>query len=376
MKIAILSPWSISDIAVGGTERFVIDLAEALSNLGNQIDVYMLSGKNYKKNGINYINLKITGTDDAMEEDILKNLLGGFSKKESYIKMAEILERNIDGDKYDVIQLNSQLFLKAFKNKKRIFTIHTNPFEFIMGFGEKSFKTMIEIMKEESNNTYYVAPSEYYANEYKKLTNLEINFIPHAIRYNRIAKNTCNDEIYQKYNIEKNYRNILLPSRLEPIQKQPMLFMKAFAGIKENDRKQYQVICTGLDKQYEKYAYDIEKFCKDKKIRLKILRFDYMYEAYAIADMVVLPSKSESFGYSAIEALSLGLPTILNSIPTYMEIIKDSNNSYVFDNTEYSLKCKLEQLLCTKLERKKQPESWKNKYDLNIFRKRYIELIK
>lgn len=49
MKIAIISPWTISDTAVGGTERFIIDLAETLNHLGNEVDVYMLSGENYKK---------------------------------------------------------------------------------------------------------------------------------------------------------------------------------------------------------------------------------------------------------------------------------------------------------------------------------------
>ena len=42
-----------------------------------------------------------------------------------------------------------------------------------------------------------------------------------------------------------------------------------------------------------------------------------MSEAYKIANICVLPSKSESFGYSALESLSLGIYTILNDIPTF-----------------------------------------------------------
>ena len=120
MKIAIVSPWTISDTAVGGTERFVIDLAESLKNLGNEIDVYMLSGESYSKNEINYININILGKDGYIEEKTLIDMYGDFSTEDSYIKLANSLEELINVEKYDLIQLNSQLFLKAFKNKKRV----------------------------------------------------------------------------------------------------------------------------------------------------------------------------------------------------------------------------------------------------------------
>ena len=376
MKIAILSPWTISNEAVGGTERFVMDLAEILRKLGNKVDVYMLSGENYEKNGINYINLRISDDDEAMDEEKLKKLFGDFSKEESYIEIAKRLEKKIDIKQYDIIQLNSQIFLKAFKEKKRIFTIHTNPEEFIMSFGEKSFKTMIEIMKKEKVNIHYVTPSQYYASEYSKLSGNKINFIPHAIDMARLNKNINIDNIYNKYNIDKEYKNILLPSRLEPVQKQHMLFLKSFANVNENIRRNFQVICTGKDKQYEKYAQNIEKFCQSKKIKLEVTRFDYIYEAYSIADIVVLPSKSESFGYSALESLSLGIPTILNSIPTYLEITKGSKNSFIFNNTEQSLKQLLGQLLQTNLEKLEQTKLWNERYSIEEFGEKYIHLMK
>ena len=79
-----------------------------------------------------------------------------------------------------------------------------------------------------------------------------------------------------------------------------MLFMDAFSKINIETRNKFQVICTGLDEQYRQYTADIQKFCREKNINLKMLRFDYMYEAYSIADLVILPSKSESFGYTCL----------------------------------------------------------------------------
>ena len=69
------------------------------------------------------------------------------------------------------------------QNKKRIFTIHTNPFEYKLDWGEESFDTMIKIMNEEGNfeDTYFVAPSQHYANEYKNLADVNVNFIPQIL---------------------------------------------------------------------------------------------------------------------------------------------------------------------------------------------------
>ena len=123
------------------------------------------------------------------------------------------------------------------------------------------------------------------------------------------------------------------------------------------------------------YTTDIQKFCKENNINLKILRFDYMYEAYLIADLVVLPSKSESFGYSALESLCLGIPTILNAIPSYVEISKESNNSYIFKEKEESLIVELNKVLNSDLKRKKQNSIWLKRYDLNTFGEKYLKLI-
>ena len=169
MKIAIVNTWAISDKAIGGTERFVIDLAQAFANSGNEVDVYMLSGESNKQNGVNYININLFNINGEADEYIVQDYFGNFENNEAYINLAKKLEDKINVDKYDFIQLNSLLFLEAWKDKKRIFTIHTNPFEYKLAWGDKSYKKMLEIMSNyrDNNKTIFVAPSNYYANEYK-----------------------------------------------------------------------------------------------------------------------------------------------------------------------------------------------------------------
>ena len=238
MKIAIVNTWAISDKAIGGTERFVIDLAQAFANSGNEVDVYMLSGESNKQNGVNYININLFNINGEADEYIVQDYFGNFENNEAYINLAKKLEDKINVDKYDFIQLNSLLFLEAWKDKKRIFTIHTNPFEYKLAWGDKSYKKMLEIMSNyrDNNKTIFVAPSNYYANEYKELTNCKVQFIPHAIDKKRIETNKTRQEIIKEYKLNKNKLKIIVPSRLEPIQKQPKMLLDACCLLRPEEK--------------------------------------------------------------------------------------------------------------------------------------------
>lgn len=380
MKIAIINTWAISNKAIGGTERFVMDLANSLVEQKNEVDVYMFSGKTHQEKGVNYINIDLFNTDDEADEYIVQNYFGNFENEESYINLATKLEQKINMDKYDFIQLNSQLFLECWKNKKRIFTIHTNPFEYELAWGKESYSKMLEIMKKYKNseNTVFVAPSKYYANEYRKLTDCDIKVIPHAIDIERIETKKTKKEIILQYGLDYDKLKIVVPQRLEPQQKQPMLLLKACCLLKEEDKKRIQIIYTGLDKQYMKFVDSLKETAIDNNIDIKIIRFDYMSEAYKIADFTALPSKSESFGYSALESLSLGIPTILNDIPTFNKIAEDNENSYIFKNSDVdALKEKINMLIKNSkyLNRKIPQNNWKKRYELNEFVSSYLNLI-
>lgn len=380
MKIAIVNTWAISKKAVGGTERFVMDLAKSFVDNGNEVDVYMFSGNTHKEDGVNYININLFNMTGEADEYIVQESFGNFETDKSYSNLAEKLESKIDMEKYDFIQLNSLLFLEAWKNKKRIFTIHTNPFEYILAWGEQSFEKVIEMMKKykDDNNTKFVAPSKFYANEYKKLTNCEINFIPHAIDKERLKTNKSKEKICEQYNIDKNKIKIIVPQRLEPIQKQPKLLLDACCLMEDKDKSKIEIIYTGLDKQYEKFVDSLRKQADENNIEIKFIRFDYMSEVYKIADICVLPSKSESFGYSALESLSLGIFTILNDIPTFNEIVEDNSNNYIFKNNKDELKIKLLEIIKNERYEKREIPSneWQKQYNINTFAKSYLNIIK
>lgn len=380
MKIAIVNTWAISKRAIGGTERFVMDLAKSFVDNGNEVDVFMFSGNTHTEDGVNYININLFNMTGEADEYIVQEAFGNFETDKSYSNLAEKLESKINMEKYDFIQLNSLLFLEAWKNKKRIFTIHTNPFEYILAWGKQSFEKVIEMMKKyrDDNNIKLVAPSKFYANEYKKLTNCEINFIPHAIDKERLKTDRSKEKICEQYNIDKNKIKIIVPQRLEPIQKQPKLLLDACCLMEDKDKSKIEIIYTGLDKQYEKFVDSLRKQANENNIEIKFIRFDYMSEVYKIADICVLPSKSESFGYSALESLSLGIFTILNDIPTFNEIAEDNSNNYIFKNNKDELKIKILEIIKNERYEKKEipSDEWQKQYNINTFAKSYLNIIK
>lgn len=380
MKIAIMNTWAISNKAIGGTERFVMDLAKSFVQNKHEVDVFMFSGKNYTENNVNYININLFDMDGEADEYVVQHYFGSFENDEAYKNLAKKLENKIEVNKYDFIQLNSLLFLEAWKDKKRIFTIHTNPFEYELAWGKKSYNKMLELMSKYKNdeNTIFVAPSKFYANEYSKLTNCHIKFIPHTIDIQRIQTEKSKNDILDQYDLAKEKIRIIVPSRLEPIQKQPMLLLNACCLLNDEGKNKIQIIFTGLDKQYEKFVKQLRDQAENNKIDIKIIRFDYMSEAYKIADITVLPSKSESFGYSALESLSLGIYTILNDIPTFNEIVQGNDYHYIFKNDMIGLKDKLQEVIgnSTYLKRKLPNKDWQKRYDLNDFEKAYMDLIK
>lgn len=378
MKIGLISTWAISDKAIGGTERFVIDLAQSLVQVGHEVDVYMFSGISHKQNGVNYININLFNIEGEADEYIVQEYFGRFEDYEAYSKLARKLESEIDVKKYDFIQLNSLLFLEAWKTKKRIFTIHTNPFEYKLAWGNKSYDKMLEIMSNYKDNelTKFVAPSIYYAEQYSKLTYCDVKFIPYAIDVKRIETSKSKQDIIDKYKLTNNKIKIIVPSRLEPIQKQPKMVLDACCLLNEEEKEKIEVIFTGLDKQYIKFVDELKEQACNNNVDIKIIRFDYMAEVYKIGDLTILPSKSESFGYSALESLSMGIYTILNDIPTFNEIALNNGFNYIFKNNIIELKEKISEIINNKKYQKRvmPKHSWQEQYTLENFEKSYINL--
>jgi len=376
MRIAILNLWSISENAIGGTERFVDDFSMSLAKHGHTVDVYMFSGTSFQKGNVNFISLDLFGKGVIADEYMIQEKFGDFNTIESYDKVASLLKEKIDASIYDFIHLNSHFFLKCFSNKKRILTMHSNYQEFMVLGTEDAYQLMIDILKEEINHGLkVVCPSLYYGKEWSKILGSPVYTIYHAINQDRLKCNISKEELIKKYGLSSTKIKILLPSRLEPIQKRPKLVLEALKDLKIEERTKYQVIFTGIDTQYEPYVKELDTFSKEYNIDSKFIMFDHISEGYQLCDIVCVPSKSESFGYSAIEGISLGIPTILSSIPTYLELKGDNSNVYIFQSIS-DFRDILEELSHVEIiERGVVSSVWLDQFDLDEFGDKYVELL-
>lgn len=368
MKVLHVSIWPIGKDSIGGTERYVMNLSSSLKKRSIFSDIIMLSGKRTKINGVRYIPINISETKKFDEYSVREQFFSNFNEK-SLKKFAKIIDQNTDFSGYDVIHFNSLLFYFCATEKKRIFTLHENPIEFQNNWGKNSFKVISKIIKKDKiSSTVFVAPSKHYASQFKKYFSKKITAIPHSINVYSKTKNTLPS---------KNGKlTIFVPSRLEIKQKGQDILLKSIAKIKHNFPK-IHVILSGFDNQYKKNIEILKRIkgFEGVKLSFKNISPSKMGLAYKTSDLVVLPSRYESFGYSALESLYIGKRTILSDIPTYREISKDNDLAYITKNNPSSL---AKTIIKVAKSNKKScgNKKWKEKYSETTWVKNYINLYK
>ncbi len=377
MKIAIISPWAISKSAIGGTERFTIDLADQFRDIGHSVTVFTFSGKDQRINNTDYISLDILGNGRIANEYDIREIAGDFSEESSFCKIAEKIEGRISLEEFDVIQINSLLLLKAWTKKQRFFTIHTNPFEYKLDWGDTAFSVMIDALKSQTINhlTKISAPSKHYADYFSKLIDSTVINIPHAIDVSRLICTKNSQSLRSIYGLDQNKVTLLLPSRLEPNQKRPHILFEALGKIDPSFKNNLQVISSGVDTQYVTYKTDLEQLAAKNNIPARFVYFKDIAEAYRLADIIILPSASESFGYSALESLSLEKITILNNLPTFKEIAQDNPNAFFFNHTSTNLAKVINSILEHRVTSVSNSDLWISRYEPKLWVNKYQEVI-
>ncbi len=370
MKIAIITPWEVSPEAVGGTERYTIDLATGLHRRGHNVEVFSLSGTNTQIDEVPYTSLDIMGNNRVATEHDLQEYAGSATDQSFYDKWASIVEDRVELDDFDVIQLNSFLFAGTWKGRPRILTIHTNPYEYQLDWGKAAIEPVAEIVRTDSERRLIlVAPSTHYGKIFSKVFGREVLTIPHAIDPKRLAATRqhvatpCSDKTTK----------LLLPSRLEPIQKRPQIVFRGVARLPKDVKEQLEIVATGKDGHYETNDQEMRDISLAGGFGSSFVKYSSMTEAYESADIVALPSRSESFGYSALEALSLGKPTILNAIPTFREIGEGNPNAHFFERTSGAFARVLKKVL-NDLEPKPISPEWHERYDVGAWIGAYEQL--
>lgn len=136
-------------------------------------------------------------------------------------------------------------------------------------------------------------------------------------------------EVCNRLNIP--HKNFLYVGRFSP-EKNLMFLLKAYKRFKEENTGDWGLILVGNGPGRK----EIEDFICENKIKDVLLPgFKQKKELllfYAISDVFILPSVSESWGLVVNEAMASGLPIIVsNRCGCYPDIVHDGINGFSFD---------------------------------------------
>lgn len=204
-------------------------------------------------------------------------------------------------------------------------------------------------------------------------------YIPNGIRdeYKTRGREE-RSKLRKKYGFGDNERIVLFAGRLDLVKG----FVELIEAIKLVQREipNVKLVVAG-DGNYT-LAFNTVAPCWSGVIFTGFISKEQLYELYAIADVGVVPSKHEEFGYVAVEMMMHELPVIVNNTTGLKEIVENGRYGIVFDYREGEGFRKLEEAIIHFLDKKnidnqivkRAREKVLEYYSLNSFRKKILDI--
>ena len=156
--------------------------------------------------------------------------------------------------------------------------------------------------------------------------NKEIEVIPNFIDIDKYKAVESNDACHFRKSIAPNGERILVHiSNFRPL-KRVQDVVKIFSLIREEIPSKLLLIGDGPDRS------ECERISRDLNIydHIKFMgKQDSIAELLSISDIFLMPSQSESFGLSALEAMSCGIPAITSSVGGLPELNLHGETGYI-----------------------------------------------
>jgi len=218
-------------------------------------------------------------------------------------------------------------------------------------------------------------------NEYQ-INPEKIAIIPNGLVDNHAGQTFDKAAIRRKWHIAENERLIIFAGRLQTA-KGTLILIDTFRKVLEKMPDSRLLIAGSGD--FES-CIRVSKGISAKVTFTGLLEKDELHELYQIADVGVLPSFFETFGYVAVEMMMHGLPVVVTATSGLDEVVDEASGLKV-PITEYSDRVKIDtDLLAEKIvyllehpeEAKRLGENGRKRYLENytgdIFRRNMIRL--
>jgi glycogen(starch) synthase len=343
VKNILMIGWEYPPFNSGGLGVACQGVADSISTTGVNI-VFCLPQKidNIKKKG----GVVFDFLDCTIYQEISKDFLytysysTDFNKKETnkhyktggtlveLVKLyANQVLKNTKNYNFDIIHAHDWLTIPAAlalrEKSKKPLVLHIHATEFDRAGGMYSLNSEIaNIEREGLIGADKVIAVSHYTKE--KIINL-YNILPQKIEVVHNGVFSEDEDIFlnRDEGFFRNKKVVLFVGRLT-IQKGVDWFLKAAKGvIKANKDAIFLIVGDG---DYKGKAIELanDMGISDKIVFAGFLRDGELKKAYGLADVFVLPSVSEPFGITALEAVKSGLPVILSNNSGAREIIKGS----------------------------------------------------
>ncbi len=138
-------------------------------------------------------------------------------------------------------------------------------------------------------------------------------------------------DIFQNYTIEKEKENYIIAVNIQYKHKNAITLIKAFELVL-NELTDMSLYLVGQESEWTQYLKGyVTKHNLNSKIHfLGFIPREELLSLWKKARLYVNPSLYEGFGMTSVEAVLLGVPTLLSNLPVNREVTQDL--CYYFDN--------------------------------------------
>ena len=327
MKIAMIG-WEYPPFKVGGLGTHCYGLTHGLADKNVHIDFYMPKLKQKIKSDNKNINIIEVGEAEVYPYDRPDDKEIGGKFFDAVYRYNELLIKRVKGT-YDLIHCHDWLTMKASVALKEkldiplILTVHSTEYDRSGWIYPNQW--FIDIEREGMQKADRIIA----VSEFTKRVVVE----KYGINPNKIS--VVHNAVYPIGEGEK--RNLVLFLGRLTIQKGPEFFLKTAKKVLEFEDARFVIAGIG-DMMPRLIEQAVHLGISNKVIFTGKLTEEEVKHIYKISSIYVMPSVSEPFGITALEAISAGTPTIVSKSAGVSEVLKNCFKVDFWDTDEMANK--------------------------------------
>jgi len=351
MNILLVTP-VFAPSSFGGVKTHVTDLSRALSKRGHAVTVYTSNAYNSKTN------LDIKGETKLGQVRVIY-FENRFPRKYWFTpSLAPFMRKEIEG--FDIVHLHHHFTFQnivAHHYARRcevpfVFSAHGAAIRIMRSHLKKLVYDILfgNSIIANASKLIAVAPKEKAHYMKRGVPANKIEIIPHALHLDAFELLPDKNTFREEHGIRRNDRVILFLGRLHEIKGLDLLLC-SFRRLVEHFRN-IKLVIVGPDFGYRaKVTELIERMNLNSSVVLTGGLFGRdKLQAYAAADIFVLPSRYEVFGIAALEASACAIPVVITNRCGYADLIQ-GEAGIVIPCSESHLTEALRELLTDRQER-------------------------